>query len=150
MISFVIWRLFCFWWPNYFWQPFCFPKCSIFRRSIWTTMQNPEPLAWKMSDLLSVLWFGGHFVFCNLLGLSIWNSMHNLYSVAQEVNEICPILKFGGHFCFVADILFCNFFQNFFGLCSSKNECVILNLVFCPPFPSLWPSYIYSCVFRHN
>ena len=72
--------------------------------SIWTTMQNLELLAWKLSELWSILWFGGHFVF-------------------------------GCHFIFSAILLFIHsVHMNFHaksGLCSLKNERVMVNLVFC-------------------
>ena len=81
-----------------------FSKILICRMSIWTTMQNLELLAWKLSELWSILWFGGHFVF-------------------------------GCHFIFSAILLFIHsVHMNFHaksGLCSLKNERVMVNLVFC-------------------
>ena len=40
--------------------------------SIWTTVQNMELLAWKLSELWSVLWFGGHFAFWRPFGFEKW------------------------------------------------------------------------------
>ena len=45
-----------------FWQPFCFFVNYSCRWLLWTTMQNLELLAWKLSELCSILCFGGHLV----------------------------------------------------------------------------------------
>jgi len=75
-------------------------------RSIWTTMQNLEILARKLSELWSFLCFGGHFVFgCYLVfwqnkkkcRVSIWTSMQNLRLWAWKLSDLWSILCFGGH-----------------------------------------------------
>ena len=58
-------------WVSY--APFCILAAILFfgghfliffcRRSTCTTMQNLELLAWKLSELWTILCFGGHFVF---------------------------------------------------------------------------------------
>ena len=65
--------------------------CNLFGLSIQPYLQNLDSLAQEMSELCSILWFGGHFVFDgyfkihNLLGQSIWTSMKNLESVSQKM-----------------------------------------------------------------
>ena len=51
------------------WRPFCFSKFyqNLFRLSIRTSMQNLDSVAQEMSELCSILRFGGHFVFQNFV-----------------------------------------------------------------------------------
>ena len=87
MVNFMIWR------------PFCFPKTKFKICS--------DSVAQEMSELCSILRFGGHFVFRkiqNLCSLPIQTSMQNLDSVAQEMSELCSILWFGSHFVFLEAI----------------------------------------------
>ena len=83
---------------------------------------------------MAILFFGSHFVCQNLFRLSIGTSMQNLDSVAQEMSELCSILRFGGHFFkkFVWTVHM-NFHAKS-GLCSSRNELVMLNLAIWWPF----------------
>ena len=55
---------------NFFiWRPFCFLVAILFFKilSIRTSMQNLDSVGQKMSELCSILWFGGHFVFQNFV-----------------------------------------------------------------------------------
>ena len=45
--------------------------------SLWTTIQNLELLAWKLTELCSILFFGGHFV--------LWRPFFH-----QDDGELCP------------------------------------------------------------
>ena len=63
-------------------------------------MQNLESVAQEMSELCSILRFGGNFVFKKIENLSIGNSMQNLDSVAQEMSELCSIWQNWRPFCF--------------------------------------------------
>ena len=79
MLSFVIGR------------PFRFPEIfpNLFGMSIRTSMQNMDSVAQEMSELCSILRFGGHFFkIQNLLGLSVQTYKRNLDSVAQEMSEL--------------------------------------------------------------
>ena len=64
-------------------------KCDFFSYNLFRqSKQNLESVAQEMSELRSILQFGGHFV---LFRLSIQTSMKNLDSVAQEMSELCSI-----------------------------------------------------------
>ena len=80
-------------------------------------MRNLDYLAQEMSELCSILQFGGHFVFkkTSKFVLTVHRtSMRNLDSVAQEVSELCSILRFGDHFVFGGLL----FFKKKFKICS--------------------------------
>ena len=87
--------------------------------------------------------------FCqNLFRLSIRTSMWNLDFVAQEMSELCSIVQFGGHFIFWQPFCLSKFVQtvhtNFYaksGLCSSRNERVMLN------FAIWWPFFFAAILF---
>ena len=78
------------------------------------------------------------FYFCDLFGISIRTTMQNLESVAQKMSELCSIWQFGGHFVFQKNSKFVQtVHMNFHaksGLCSSRNERVMLNFVIWRPF----------------
>ena len=89
-------------------------------------ISNTNSVAQEMSELWSILQFGGHIVFWlpfyfsiyfhNLFRKSIQTSMQNLDSVAQEMSELCSILWFGSHFVFWRPFRFSKFCQNLFRL----------------------------------
>ena len=107
------------------WGPFCFLAAilfskfcqNLFRLSIQTSMQNLDSVAQEMSELCSILRFGGHFVFLaailffiffqNLFGLSI----QNLDSVAQD-ERVLLNFAIWRPFYFLAAILFFKKNQN--------------------------------------
>ena len=70
-----------------------------FGKKLWTTIQNLELLAWKLTELcsiyflLAILFFGGHFVFWRKKAeLSLWTTMQNLELL------LAAILFFGLNF----------------------------------------------------
>jgi hypothetical protein len=71
------------------------------------------------------------FVLRHLVGQSTWISMQNLESVAQEKAELWVLLYYFVLLYFVRTV-HTNFHAKS-GLCSSRNEWVMLNLVFAPP-----------------
>ena len=91
-------------------------------------LQTPD-FAWKLApefflyflhffDFLSLC----TFVLCHLVGQSIWISMQNLESVAQKMAELWVLLYF-------VKTVYTNFHAKS-GLCSSRNDRIMLNLVF--------------------
>ena len=63
-------RRLCWYQLNFvIWGPFCFLAAILFFKilSIRTSMQNLDSVGQKMSELCSILWFGGHFVFQNFV-----------------------------------------------------------------------------------
>ena len=61
MLNFVIWRPSCF-------SKFC---QNLFRLSIRTSMQNLDSVAQEISELCSILRFGGHFVFQKIFNICL-------------------------------------------------------------------------------
>ena len=75
------------------WRPFCFSKSqNLFGLSIRTSMQNLDSVAQEMSELCSILWFGGHFVFQNFV--KIFRTVHlNFHAKSGSISQIMSDLR---------------------------------------------------------
>ena len=121
------------------WGPFCFLGAILFFKilSIRTSMQNLDSVAQEMSELCSILWFGGHFVFQNFV--KKWVSYAQFCDLAailflkfcQEMSELCSIFCFGGHFVF-------QFFVKIFSDCLYKFGHQLLVLCTCLKKQIIW------------